>query len=103
MLTSFPTIVSCVFAAYLYGGPELSDHSYQPVPTASSECHFYAWIKRGEFHIERNGQEVFIPLPIHRGWYRFQYFWGQDEAYLSAPGGNTWYHIPVRVGSAEFY
>ena len=102
-MISFPTIMGCVFAAYLYGGPDLNDHAYEPVPTPSIECRFLAWIKRGEFHLKKSEQEVFISLPIHRGWYRFQYTWGQDQAFMSVPGGTTWYQIPVRVGSAEFY
>ena len=103
MLVSFPTIISCVFAAYLYGGPDIEKHRYEPVPTPTKECRFAAWITEGEFHIERKGQEVFIPLPIRSGWYRFQYYWGQDLAYLSVPGATNWYQIPIRMGSSEFY
>ena len=102
-MVSFPTIVSCVFAAYLYGGPDLGNHSYQPVFTQPDQCQFNAWIKEGEFHIQRDGHEVFISVPIHLGWYRFQYYWGEDQAYLSAPGGSSWYQIPVRVGTDKFY
>ena len=102
-MVSFPTILSCVFAAYLFGGPDLSEHSYQPLPSPSAECQFSAWIKEGEFHIKSKEHEVFISLPIHRGWYRFQYNWGQDQAYMTVPGGTTWYQIPVRMGSKEFY
>ena len=103
MITSFPTIVSCVFAAYLYGGPDLVKHSYQPIMSPSDECQFVAWIKEGEFHMQRDGHEVFIPLPILTGWYRFQYYWGEDQAFLSVPGGTSWYQVPVRIGSDEFY
>lgn len=103
MEISFPTLVGCVFAAYLYGGPNLADHRYEPLPNPSAECHFSAWIEGGTFHIEQKGQEVFIPLPLLTGWYRFQYYWGEDQAYLSVPGATTWYQIPVRVGSSEYY
>jgi hypothetical protein len=103
MMVSFPTIISCVFAAYLHGGPDLGKHSYEPIMSPTEDCRFAAWIKEGEFHIERNGQEVFIPVPNHTGWYRFQYYWGQDFAYLSVPGGKSWYHIPIRIGSADYY
>lgn len=103
MLVSFPTIISCVFAAYLYGGPDLDQHRYEPIITSTEECRFSAWIKEGQFHIQRQGQEVFIPLPIHSGWYRFQYYWGQDLAYLSVPGAKEWYQIPIRIGSDNFY
>ncbi|WP_447968680.1 hypothetical protein [Nitrospira sp. M1] len=103
MVISFPTIASCVFAAYLFGGTDLEDHSYEPIPNPSSECTFSAWVNEGEFHLERDGHEVFIALPIHRGWYRFQYDWGQDQAYMSVPGETRWYPIPVRMGSDEFY
>ncbi len=103
MLTPFPTVLSCVFAAYLYGGPEYIEHRYQPIPNPTAECTFQTWIRRGEFHIRRNGHEVFIALPIHKGWYRLQYDWGEDQAYMTVPGGETWYPISVRIGSAEFY
>ena len=103
MMISFPTITSCVFAAFLFGGPDPEQHSYKPVPTPSKECSFSAWVSQGEVNMERNGQKVAVPLPSNEGWYRFQYYWGQDQAYLSNPWGTFWYTVPVRMGPIGFF
>ena len=102
-MASFPTLIHCVFAAYLYGGPAISDQKYEPIPVPENECRFSAWVREGQLHLKISEQEVFIPVPLLKGRYRFQYRWGEDRAYLSAPGKDNWYQIPVRLGSADFY
>ena len=104
MMTTFPALMHCVFAAYLYGGPAVEDHRYEPVPVVpANDCQFSAWVRKGELHLKISEQEVFILVPLLKGKYRIQYRWGQDQAYLASPGRDNWYQVPVRFGSAEFY
>ncbi len=81
----------------------MADHRYEPVPVPSNDCQFSAWIRDGELHLKISEQEVFIYLPLLEGRYRMKYQWGDDQAYMSAPGQDNWYQIPIRIGSAEFY
>lgn len=103
MFTALPNLVACIFAAYVYGGPDVNLHQYQPLAIPNPECGFVAWVDEDNFHLERNGYHVSVPLPTHQGWYRFQYYWGQDFAYFSSPNSSTWYEVPVRAGPKGFY
>ena len=89
----FSTLIPCLFAAYLYGGPVITDFEYKPVHIAPPECQFVAYIaeNRNLTLILTNPRiaetvdaqiRVEIPMPKSDGWKRFQYWWGSDRAYI---------------------
>ncbi len=89
----FSTLIPCLFAAYVYGGPSITDFDYKPVQIDPPECQFKAYITdnknltlillRPSLAATDDAQiRVEVPMPTHSGWKRFQYWWGEDRAYI---------------------
>ncbi len=93
----WPSPVRCLFAAWLYGGPDPAEYSYLPVRIEPRACIFTAYIREQALILEQRRLRVEIPMPDKVGWQRVHYFWGSSHALIEQR------QTPVRLGPLAEY
>lgn len=95
----WPTVVQCVFAAFLHSGEGVMDPKIQIVPV--NQPLFCQSIQASVNHravvLVKGLQRVEIPIPLDTDWKPLKYWWGIDKAFI----GN--HIVNVKMGPKAVY
>jgi len=83
----WPTVVHCVFAAFLHSGTGEADPQIRTIPVNQpSMCQsIRVSVKHRSVVLVKGIQRVEIPLPLDKsdkGWKPLKYWWGIDKAFI---------------------